>query len=157
MPQAGDTIRALDFTEPVKARDATTATGLGVGTSTYEADPGSLNPVGVTFVAPTSGRVQVHVWAGLAVSASIGRAQADFEVREDDAAGAVVWAQNQGGANPLIGTESNTAGFGYRDGSELVTGLTPGGTYYAQVLTRATTGATEYDVSDRMIHVYPVP
>lgn len=147
---AGTTILAQDWPETQHTRDLTTITGQGVGDTDYE----TLDPeVAVTFIAPTTGRVEVEVWAGLRVSAGTDRAQADFQIRENDASGAIV---RNGSINALFGTEGGSTSYAYGSGQTMVDGLTPGATYFARVLTRATSAATEYDVSARAILVKPL-
>lgn len=144
---AGTTILAGDTPPTQHTRDTTTVTGQGVGDTDWE----ELSPeVSVTFTACTTGRAEITVWAGLRVSASTGRAQADMEVREDDASGAVVHTPT---SNPLISAQDDA--YEYGEGSQTISGLIPGATYFTRVMTRASTSATEYDVAARSITVKP--
>jgi hypothetical protein len=147
---AGSTVLALDFPPTQTARDATTTTGLT--NTTYQVAPSPAAAVAVTFLAPTTGRITLTVWGGLRVSSGSVRAQAGYVLRETDENGTIV--SETAGSNPLIGTNTASTSYVYQDGSTLLTGLTPGGVYWAAVSTRTSaTGA--YDFADRRITVAP--
>lgn len=113
--------------------------------------------VGVSMVAPSSGKAFVSVSAGIRNNAATNeRAVVTYRILEDDSNGAEVQA-----ADDLLGVKScgiaQSQEYQYHGNSSLVTGLTPGRLYYFQVVHRSLNGAGTADISARNILVFPVP
>lgn len=151
MPNAGQTVKALDFTAPQSDVEPTDITGF--------TDTGSYVPgtpvVGITFVAPTSGRVLVLMYARFESNTAGVRALVSFAVREGSSIGsgtAVSAASN----NKCLTSPTDASGGGNQRTSgtvyEVVTGLTAGSTYNAQV-EHQMESAGNGDIFDRQIAV----
>lgn len=110
-----------------------------------------------TFIAPRSGAVLLSVGLGASGDGGGQRVIVTPEVRETDVSGSVVLAADttnevmRGCAVPGQATAN-----AHRSRTTLLTGLTPGGTYYGRVMHRAT-GAGSADMSVREIAVMPTP
>ncbi|GAA4100976.1 hypothetical protein [Nonomuraea soli] len=117
--------------------------------------------VGTTFVAPASGRVRMTVSAGLRDNGTAPRARIFVSpqvFRGTSAAGVEVLAPSV----TFRGVASNRENVEFQYGSRvaLMTGLTPGETYYARLMHLATPIADPSDTADiavRDITVIPVP
>lgn len=152
MPQAGQRIKALDFTAAVKAEDSTLQTNISTTL-------GSGSPeVSVTFVAPTSGKAQIIV-----------SASTSDDVSNDNPA--VIDWQLYLGTNSsgtlILGTGSLQRRLVLMPGtiasqsqelshSYVATGLTAGSTYFVRIQQQAWAG-TSLDVHTRALTVIPLP
>ena len=122
---AGSTVKALDT--PVTVTDAEpgsytfTNTTFGVGTT-----GGTYADCGVSFVAPTTGRVMLHYAGELSNNNGLSRTQVAPVVRTGGTVGSgtVVLAASQDEAVQVFGTTPHRTGV-----STLVSGLTPGDPY----------------------------
>ena len=147
---AGTEIRAVDTPPAVSAfsQDAQ----LNIDHSGYEeGDP----QVAVTFTAPTSGRVLVHVGGGgQNNAANDARADLAFEIREDDESGAVVVAASI--VNHGV-SFADRNGFEYKGRTTLHEGLTAGATYFARCMHKNNNvgSGTTCDLNLRDIAVTP--
>lgn len=148
MVAAGQKIRALDFTETVQASDTTAH--LNISTTPSLGSP----EVGVTFTAPTSGKVLVTISGSVGESGgTVVAGVLDYRVYENNSSGAIVFALGSLIRRVIITSPaSNQAQELSR--TSLLTGLTPGGVYYAQVW-HASYGAA-VDLYVRAITVAPV-
>ena len=146
---AGTTVRALDFPPAVWASDNTTQTNV----SSTSFVPGSPE-VGVSFTAPTSGRVRVDVSGGIRDDTGQWRGILAFEIYEGTTAGAKVISASARGNGMSNMIEST--GYQFHGRGSLVEGLTPGAVYYARTV-QAVSGGTSVDIFTRSLIVYPVP
>lgn len=140
---AGSIVRALD-TPPVQqdAQISTTTT-----TSTTFAASGT--DCAVTFTAPSTGRVLIHISARM-INSATGGTIASPETRE----GAVVGS----GAVIEVAVESNTishygASFSAQGKTSMLSGLTPGAVYNTRIMMRASSGTASF--ANRQIVVTP--
>lgn len=148
MPSAGQIIRAADFTTPAYANEITDE--LGFTNTSYTA--GSV-VCGVTFVAPTSGRVKIDFWGrGEPNTANTVFLSAAVRTGGTIGSGSSVLIANDNSA-VIYGASSSQdfAGSGVR----YVSGLTAGSTYNAVTEHRVDGG--NGDMFDRSILVYPLP
>ncbi|MFD9445518.1 hypothetical protein ACFWBR_42265 [Streptomyces sp. NPDC060006] len=148
---AGSKIKALDSPPTVFAQDGTSISNIT--DVTYV--PGTPE-VGVTFTAPTTGRVKISVGGGLRNNAAnsdrVGLAP---QVFEDDTSGLEVLVPTvlRGVSSEGIATAGD---FAYRGHTTLLDGLTPGQEYYARVMhIKFGTAGTTVDISARDILVAP--
>lgn len=149
---AGKPVRALDYPPAVWAQDATQINNPPVGgyvTGTPE--------VSVTFIAPTSGRVLLVVGGGLGNGAGGDRIFLSPEVRETNAAGALVLTPSV--TSRGFGSDNAASAFHYGSRESVLEGLTPGQVYYAVVKYSVANdaGATTQDIVCREIIVAPLP
>lgn len=152
---AGTEILALDF--PPAVWDYNTTQIDNWSTTTY--GPGSPI-VSVTFMAPSSGRVLVIVGGGLGNSASSRRIFIAAQVFEGtSASGTEVMSPTVRGHG--ITSENSSSAFHYHSRETILSGLTPGATYYARtmhaVATTADAGTVTADIAVRQIIVAPIP
>ena len=148
---AGTPIRALDFPPTVAVTDGTGLANLG--NTTYA--PGSPE-VGVSFVAPTTGRVITTVGAGVRNNtATADRIFVTVQVLEGpDNAGTEFLAPSVPYYGVSSATGATTSDFQYLSRAQLVDGLTPGATYYARIM-HAVTGGTTCDLAGRTLMIQP--
>ncbi|MGI5293276.1 hypothetical protein ACQEVF_59565 [Nonomuraea polychroma] len=150
---AGEHVKALDYPPAVWNQDATqinNPANSGYITGTPE--------VSVTFIAPTSGRVLLVVGGGLGNGAGGDRIFLSPEVRETDAAGALVLSPSV--VNRGFGSDNAAAAFHYGSRESVLEGLTPGTLYYAVVKYAVATtdaGGSTQDIGCREIIVAPLP
>lgn len=148
---AGTTVRALDTPESVT--DVETGDETGVTSTTYT-DGGTIT--GVSFTAPTSGRVLV-LWTARTEHNSTGFIFVSVSV----STGSVLGSGTEVSAPSDGESVSSNTGAGGGDTRvaagchRLVTGLTPGSVYNAITQHRVTLG--NGDIFDRSITVIPVP
>jgi len=112
--------------------------------------------VGVTFVAPTSGRVLITIGGGLRDNgANATRVFMAPQVFEDDSDGTVVLSPTVGQYG--IGSAGEQSEFMYYSRTSLLSDLTPGRVYYARVMhqTSNTPGSPTADIACREITVSP--
>lgn len=149
--RAGSTVLAADFPPTVYLLDTTTISNITETTYTV----GSPE-VGVTFVAPTTGRVKITVGGGLRNNAANSdRIALAPQVFLGTSSGTEVLAPTvfRGVSSEGIATAGDYA---YRGRTTLLEGLTPGSEYYARVMyiKFGTAGSTP-DISARDILVEP--
>ncbi|MGW4476812.1 hypothetical protein ACWENQ_44775 [Nonomuraea sp. NPDC004354] len=150
---AGRQVRALDYPPAVWAQDATQI--LNPSNSSYIT---GTPEVSVTFMAPTSGRVLLVVGGALGQGAGGDRIFLSPEVRETNAAGAVVLSPSV--TNRGFSSDNAAASFHYGSRESILDGLTPGQVYYAvvkYVVATTDAGASTQDIGCREIIVAPVP
>jgi hypothetical protein len=157
VPVAGDTVLLLPsgatyivigLTPPIWPAPVQTFEGTNFTSATTTYTIGS--PVcSVTIVAPASGSLYATI-ATRASNATAGQSSLlAFEVHVTNAAGALVLAASDDRAVQLATTGNQSASFRY-----MLTGLTPGTTYYAQTLYRASGGTGNW--LTRQISLEPV-
>lgn len=149
---AGSKIKGLDFPPTVFAQDTTLNTDIS-----NTADYATGTPeVGVTFTAPTTGRVKISVGASMRNNAAnTDRAAVSVQVFEDDAAGLEVLAPTvfRGVSSDGIASAGNFSTYGH---TSLLDGLTPGQEYYARCMQiKFGTAGTTPDITMRDILVEP--
>jgi len=147
MPLAGQRITALDFTAAVTATDSNVQANIGttIGPGTPE--------VGVVFIAPTSGKVMVSIGGSAADDAGAHKAVIDWQLYAGtNASGTLILNVGSLARRLIIGGDVEGV---EADRSSLVTGLTPGSSYYARVMVAAYAATT--DVYNRTITVVPLP
>jgi hypothetical protein len=150
---AGRQVKALDYPPAVWAQNTTqinNPTNAGYLTGTPE--------VSVTFTAPTSGRVLLVVGGGLGNGAGGDRIFLAPEVRETNAAGALVLPPSV--TSYGFGSDICAAAFHYGSRESVLEGLTPGQVYYAVVkyaVSTADPGASTQDIACRDMIVAPLP
>ncbi len=152
---SGSIITGLDLPPAVYDSDDTLLLNLTVLDYTV----GSPE-VGVTFVAPTSGRVRLTVGGGLRDSSAVDRVFLSPQVfRGSSSSGTEVLAPSV--TIRGFGSTDKSNEFVYASRTSMLTGLTPGTTYYARVMyvvspAAAAANATA-DIGFRDIAVVPVP
>ncbi|MGI5286650.1 hypothetical protein ACQEVF_25380 [Nonomuraea polychroma] len=145
----GAVISAEDY-PPAKWAQDTTANSDISSTSYIAGTP----TVSVTFTAPTSGAVLLSVGVAASDNGGTNRVHLSPEVRENDVSGTVVLAADV--TNRGVGTPSSASANTHRSRTTLLTGLTPGGTYFARTMHKVS-GGTTADISVREIIVTPTP
>lgn len=119
------------------------------GTATNKSYGITIVPVNLTFTAPRSGSVYVTVTAALE-AATADTCYVSYEVRETNVSGNIVSVVTDD-----IKAVAQQDGFNHQGSTRsLVTGLTPGATYYARLLSRCV--VTSYDVFFSGLLVEPV-
>jgi hypothetical protein len=144
----GATIRSQDFPPAVWTSETTAQTDI-TSTSFVAGTP----TASITFLAPTSGEVLIFVGAGMRDSAG-NRVHLAPEVRENNVSGAVVLSADV--TTRGVGSNSVSTGYQYHSRITLLTGLTPGGTYFARTMQKVS-GGTTCDLAIRDIGVIPTP
>jgi hypothetical protein len=148
MPDAGDFVIALDFTDAVTDIEGTDETAF---TDTAYALGGATT--GQSFVAPTSGAVLVLWCARMQSNTASVFALSSAEVRTGATigSGTVVSA-----ASDLSALESGAADRIQASRHRIVTGLTAGSTYNVSLWHRVSS-AGNATIFDRNVAVLPVP
>jgi hypothetical protein len=148
---AGTTIKALDF--PPTVEDSSVSS-FGFNSTTYgvDADSGSYEEVGVAFVACTTGRARIDLWATLDRDTAGSFTAVSPVVREGGSigAGAVFSSAADGTAVIMFGTDA--AQFGR---TVLVSGMTPGDTYNVRLEHRVGGGGGTGTIDRRGVIVSP--
>ncbi len=148
---AGVPFRATDFTRSKFAFAQTDINNISDTTYTV-----GTPEIAVRFMAPTSGRVAVVLGAGCRNNAAnADRIFITYRILEGDPDDADLIQTDEvkfGRSNPATGTD----GHQYGANLSIVSGLTPGQFYYAQVRYRTTLGSGTADVAYRSILVFPV-
>ena len=131
MAQAGQIVRAVDFTPVVYASLSTQFTNFS--TSDFEpTEPG----VALTFIAPSSGVVRLAVSERLNADDPNERIRSDVEIRITDAEGTVVHSPTVTDAQGIhmdFPTEPDAGLYATFPGWRYVSGLEPGQTYWVQL------------------------
>ncbi len=126
---AGSKVRGADTPPTVFAQDTTPITNIS--STTYVSGPPE---VGVTFIAPTTGRVKISVGGSLRNdAANADRVALAPEVFVTDAAGAQFLAPTvfRGVSSEGIASAGD---YGTRGHTTMLEGLTPGQQYYCRVV-----------------------
>lgn len=113
--------------------------------------------VGVSFLAPQSGRVLISVGCGTRnnSAANSDRLSVTYILFEDSADGVVVFpAELRSGV--LLNGAAIAGDYHYVGGFKMETGLTPGKQYYAGMQHRTTLGSGTCDIASRNIAVIPM-
>ena len=150
-PLAGDTIDAEWWPPSVEADDGTTISNI-TSTAYITGSP----VVSVTFTAPNSGRVGVCIGGGMVEQSAGSRVWISYELYlGTSSAGTLIHA-----GVDVRGVNSNgdtTASGDQTHGNmSMEENLTPGSTYYAQVVYKVS-GGTLNDITRRRIIVIPLP
>ncbi|MFC7380899.1 hypothetical protein [Sphaerisporangium rhizosphaerae] len=148
---AGTKVNALDFPPAVYASDTTQ-----IDNPTNASYVAGTPEVGVTFIAPTSGRVWLIVGGGVGNSTGADRIFLSPEVRETNSSGAVVLAPSV--ITRGFSGHQGASTFHYASRRTLLSGLIPGKQYYARVMYAVATsdsGASTADIACRDITVAP--
>ncbi|WP_433519035.1 hypothetical protein ACQP2T_28060 [Nonomuraea sp. CA-143628] len=145
----GELVTAVDMPPSVWAFDDTRISDIS-STAYISGSP----LVSLYFIAPTSGRVLLTVGGGLQDSSTANRVHLAPVVREDGPNGTAVLAADVVARG--IGCTDQTTSFMYLSRTTLLTGLTPGRTYYAHTAYKVS-GGTSGDIQSRDITVVPVP
>jgi hypothetical protein len=148
---AGSTIKGLDTPPTVDAFDNTSIANL-TNTTYAEGTP----EVGTTFIAPTTGRVSCTIGGGLrnnaATSDRVFLSPQIFLGTDDTGSEFLAPSVARYGCGSSGG--STTEDYQYLDRESLITGLTPGATYYARVM-HVVTGGNTCDIAARSILIKP--
>lgn len=148
---AGVPFRATDFPRSKFAFAQTDINNISA-TSYTVGDP----EIAVRFMAPTSGRVAVVLQAGCRNNgANADRVFITYRILEGDPDDADLFQTDEvkyGRSNPATGGDEHQ----YAGALSIVSGLTPGQFYYAQVRYRTTLGSGTADIAYRGILVFPV-
>jgi hypothetical protein len=149
MPTAGSRVKALDFGTPGTASDATAHNN--VTTTPVAGSP----TVSVTFLAPTSGMAMIVIGMRCQDDAGSNTVYLDYEVRNNNVSGSVVFAT--GAVERRLDLPGSGAVTFQPNASKvsIVTGLTPGNTYFVRTMhSAAVTGSA--DVLMRRLDVIPL-
>ncbi|WP_143082139.1 hypothetical protein [Nonomuraea wenchangensis] len=144
----GAVASASDFPPSVYAFDDTRISDID-STSYITGSP----VVFVYFTAPTSGKVLLTIGGGLQDSSTANRVHLAPVVREDGPGGSAVVSANV--VTRGIGCPEQTTSFMYLSRTSLITGLTPGRTYYAHTAHKVS-GGSSGDIASRDLTVVPV-
>lgn len=145
------------------------AYGVDLPSTQYDQDWTTQNPttttyvagqpeVGVNFTAPSSGRVLVCLGAGTRTTTAVtSRAVVTFIIYSDSSDGPVIQAADFNNGITGIGT-AQISQYRYVGTFKMVEGLTPGRSYYAQVVHRSTAAVASgvVQISARDITVMPL-
>lgn len=147
MPNAGDIIKALDFPAAVSAAEDTSGTTTS---TTYTSTLTGGVACGVTFIAPTSGRVIVHNAALLDHSSASGETYLGWILRTGSTVGSgtVVVSAADSRAILHVGTAAERHG-----ADHLAGGLTPGATY--NIIQAFRTSASTATYANKVLIVKP--
>lgn len=151
---AGTRVRAADFPPAVYVSDFTGQDN--VTTTTYTS---GTPQAAVRFRGPTSGRVAVHLGAGLrSNSATTDRLFVTFEIYTGDPSDDVIHhaAEVRHGVSNHAVSDANDD-YSLAGHLTLVDGLEPGQWYFLRVIHRSTLGNGVADLVYRSALVFPVP
>ena len=147
----GSKVKAADFPPTVWASDNTDVNNI-TATTFQNGSP----EVSVTFTAPTSGRVLIINGGGLRNNTGADQLFIDSEVRLTNGSGTVIRSSSVTGEGTISCADESLA-HEYKSRAYVLSGLTPGTTYFARVQYRASAGTTTADLSARSIIVQPIP
>lgn len=165
MAQAGQRLFALDF--PETQDDIQTGTYEVTGDGDFGASgnvaSGTYVDCGVAFLAPTSGRVMIHMTAEMNkedTNTSTLRISPEVRTGGVVGSGTLVEAAAINQCIAFMANESTSTGSSSanmtRSGYRVVSGLTPGSTYNTRLLHRGSSGGNGI-VRVRRITVVPAP
>lgn len=116
-----------------------------------------LPEVAVSVTAPTSGRVLVCMGCGIRNNAATAEsAYVTYQIFEDSPSGALFSASNDDRGVRSCGIAQSQE-FQYHGNDDLITGLSPGRSYYFQMTHKSALGNGTVDIASRNILVIPVP
>lgn len=149
---AGTNVYGLDFPPAQYDQDWTPISNIA--DTTYVA---GTPEVAVTVTAPTSGRLFVCLSSGTRNNAATAESvYVSFQIFEDSVDGALYMAANDDYGTRSTGIAASQE-FTYHGNMSLITGLTPGRSYYFQVVHKTALGGSTGDIAARSILVTPVP
>ncbi len=149
MVRVGSKIRAIDFTAVRWVQETTEISNVS-STSFIAGSP----TVETTFVAPTSGSVLLVCGGGFRDNSSTNRISLAPQLRAGSSSGSIVLAADE--ITRGVGASSASAEYEFYSRMTLVTGLTAGSTYHAQVLYK-TSGGSSADIRCRDLGIIPTP
>lgn len=148
----GSNVYGLDFPPSQYDQDWTLISNIT--TTTYIAGEPE---VAVTVTAPTSGKLFVCIGCGIRNNAATAESgYVTYQVFEDSVNGALYQAANDDYGVRSCGIAASQE-FQYHGNMSLVTGLTPGRSYYFQAVHKSALGAGTADIASRDLLVIPVP
>lgn len=149
--KAGDEISKDWWPPAVMAEDGTDIDNI----TNTSYDPGTP-VVSVTFTAPASGRVAVAIQGGIDQDSAEDRATISHEIYlGTSSAGTLI---QSGRSSYGVGSPGGNASDELVQGNMSMTvGLTPGSTYYAQVVHQTEGVTNTNDITFRRIIVFPLP
>lgn len=151
------TAQAINDALGVATQHAPLDSGTTTSTGYVTTLTGGTSPVFTTFVAPTSGKVDIHWSAGLAITTGApGAVLAAPQIREGTSAtsGTIFLAVADNLA--IQNTHDNNADEIQVGRSYLVSGLTPGLTYNVALAYRVISGADTGTISRKAVSAHPV-
>lgn len=149
---AGSNVYGLDFPPSQYDQDWTLISNIAETAYTV-----GVPEVAVSATAPSSGKLFVCIGCGIRNNAATAEsAFVTFQIFEDNASGALYQAADgdQGVRSSGIAASQE---FQYHGNMALITGLTPGRSYYFQVVHKSALGNSTADIASRNILVTPVP
>lgn len=150
MPTAGQRVKALDFTAAQTSSDATAHNNI-----TTTAAAGSPE-VGVTFTAPTSGKVLISLSMRAFDNSAANAIYLDIEIYEDNTSGTKIVSTGTWERRLTIQGDTSSTIVGNSSKVFIETGLTAGQVYYARTMHYAAATGTA-DVEMRRIDAAPLP
>lgn len=149
---SGSNVYGLDFPPSQYDQDWTLISNI-TETAYISGDP----EVAVTATAPSSGRLFVCIGCGIRNNAATAESGfVTYQVFEDTVNGALYQAANDDYGVRSCGIAQSQE-FQYHGNFSLVTGLTPGRSYYFQVVHKSALGNGTADIASRDLLVIPVP
>lgn len=146
----GTSIRAVDFPASKYASDSTSLANLS--STTFAAG----SPVcSTTFTAPTSGMILLTVGAGFRDNTATNRVHVAPAVYLGTSSGGTLFLAADV-ATRGVGSPAAIGDYTYRSRTTLLTGLTPGATYYVETQHKVS-GGTTADLAQRDLSVVPCP
>lgn len=148
----GSNVYGLDF--PPSQYDQDWTVIPNIATTTYVA---GTPEVAVAVTAPSSGKLFVCLGCGIRNDAATAESgYVTYQVFEDSVNGALYQAANDDYGVRSTGIAQSQE-YMYHGNMSLVTGLTPGRSYYFQVVHKSALGNSTADIAARDILVIPVP
>ena len=148
----GSNVYGLDF--PPSQYDQDWSPISNIAETTYTV---GVPEVAVSVTAPSSGKLFVCVGCGTRNDAATAESVfVTFQVFEDSPNGALYRAADGDEGVRSTGIAASQA-FQYHGNMALLTGLTPGRSYYFQVVHKTALGNSTADIASRNILVTPVP
>lgn len=152
MTQLGGSVYGLDFPPSQYDQDWTSINN--VASATFSA---GTPEVAVSVTAPSSGRVAVAVGAGIRDNTAGGDVGAvSYRIFQDSVNGALFQDTDVDRGIKSCGI-TQAQEFQYHGNIDIVEGLTPGKSYYFQVMHLAYNAAGTIDIASRNILVFPIP
>lgn len=150
-PLSGDQISAGYWPESVQDDDGTTISNI-TSTTFITGSP----VVSVTFEAPTTGRVGVCIGGGMVEQAAGSRVWISYELYLGTSASGTLVHSTVDVRGVSTSGDATASGDQTLGNMSMEEKLTPGATYYAQVMYKVSGGATN-DITRRRIIVIPLP
>jgi len=141
-------VAALESPTAVTVQAEQTAAITGISSTSYTTTGGAV--CGISFIAPPSGKVLIHIAAELDNTASVTLVSFRLGTGSTIGAGTVILSPSDDRSISNTGSDQTRYGVPY-----LVTGLTAGGEYNVRLEHRTTPGGTA-TVSRRLLIVEPV-